>query len=62
MRRDLFDTTFAVEREEGEKIGEIKGEKMDLERTVRAMKTEGMPVQIIARLIGLNEDLIEALE
>jgi hypothetical protein len=38
------------------------GEKMDLERIVRAMQTEGMPVQIIARLIGLHEDLIEALE
>ena len=38
------------------------GEKMALERTVRAMKTEGLPVQIIAGLIGLNEDLIEALE
>ena len=62
MLRDLFDTTLAVEREEGEKIGEIMGEKMDLERIVRAMKTEGMPVQIIARLIGLHEDLIEALE
>ena len=38
------------------------GEKMDLERIVRAMKTEGIPVQIITRLIGHNEDLIEALE
>ena len=62
MRRDLIEITLAVEREEGEKIGEIMGEKMALERTVRAMKTEGMPVQIIARLIGLNEALIEALE
>ena len=35
---------------------------MALERTTRAMKTEGMPVQVIARLTGLNEDLIEALE
>ena len=62
MRRDLIETTLTVEREEGEKIGEIMSEKMALERKVRAMQTEGMPVQIITRLIGLNEDLIEALE
>ena len=62
MRRDLYETTLAVEREEGEKIGEIIGEIMALERTSRAMKTEGMSVQVIARLTGLNEDVIEALE
>ena len=38
------------------------GEKMALERTARAMTTEGMPVQVIARLTGLNEDVIESLE
>ena len=62
MRRDLYETTLAVEREEGEKIGEIMGEKMALERTARAMTTEGMPVQVVARLTGLNEDVIESLE
>ena len=56
-RRDLYATTLTVEREEGR----IEGERAALEKTARAMKAEGMAVQAIARLTGLDVEMIETL-
>jgi len=88
-RRDLYASTLAVERQDGEKIGLKKGlkegekiglrkgeknglkkgekiglkkgERIALERTACAMKTCGMSVQDIAKLTGLDEEVVEAL-
>ena len=49
-------------RIEGEREGRIEGERAALERTARAMKAEGMAVQAIAKLTGLDVEMIETFE
>jgi len=56
-RRDLYATTLAVEREEGEKIG-----REEERRTIaRSMKLEGLSGEVIAKITGLMVEEIESL-
>jgi len=44
-----------------EERGEIKGEKKEKERTVRAMKTDGVDVNTIAKWTGLTVNEISSI-
>lgn len=63
--KDEFEAGEAKGKEEGEKIGIEKGEEIGTTKTThniaRAMKKEGIAVDIIAKTTGLTEEEIKSL-
>jgi len=60
-QKNSLDTARAEGREEGEAIGLEKGRMEGVRQTAAAMKAEGMPVSVISRITGLDEDSIRQL-
>ena len=61
----LFDQKRAVEqygydkKKEGETIGEARGEMKKARETALNMKQEGMPVNMIARVLNVGQELVQ---
>lgn len=47
--------------EEGREEGRVEGKAEEKDRTARAMKVEGLPLDIICRITGLTVEQVEAL-